>query len=68
MTEFYVLFLWGDVDPHIHGPYECEAERNAKARALRAEHGEGHGIYPMAIDSCYAPSVGTYSGGFFDEQ
>jgi len=69
MSKFFVLQIIGDVEPVVHGPYECEADRDSVALSLRAEDGGDlkDGIYPMEIDRHGAVQVDTYSGGFFDE-
>ena len=66
MPEYYVLFVWGDVEPALHGPFETAEARDAKALELRREDSDESGIYTLEVDDCYAPSVGTYSGAFFD--
>ncbi len=69
MREYYVLQIIGDVEPVIHGPFDCEADRDSVALSLRAQD-DGDlkdGLYPMEIDDCYAPHVDTYSGAFFDQ-
>lgn len=62
---YYVLFIWGDIEPEVWGPYSTEERRDEKARALRKEHGEDHGIY--GIDCASRPEVWSYSGGFFND-
>lgn len=66
--QFYVQFVWEDVEPTLYGPFTTEEERDAKALALRNEDGGDlkSGIY--WIDRAGEKlTTGAYSGGFFDE-
>ncbi len=66
--EYYVLFIYEDVEPSLLGPYYQRKERDKEARRLRREHGADHGIYWENITSEGELRVGSYSGGFFDEE
>ena len=38
--QHYLLFIWGGVEPELHGPYGTDEERLEAARAIdTAEHG-----------------------------
>lgn len=63
---YYVLFIYEDVEPQLYGPYDTTEDRDQKARELRVEEGEDHGIYMLDMDSGL-PEVNSYSGAFFEE-
>ena len=63
--DLHLLFIWGDVEPELHGPFVSDAARDQEARQLRAERGDDHGIYPLDIVNGM-PEVGTYSGSLFE--
>ncbi len=69
-VAYYVLHIWGDVEPQLHGPFDCEADRDSVAKSVRAadEDDIPGGIYPAEIDKHGALQVDTYSGAFFDEE
>lgn len=64
MKKYYVLFIWGDVDPELIGPFKSEAERNAKAKQLKAKRGDDHGIFRME-EKDGEVTVGPYPVDFF---
>jgi predicted RNA-binding Zn-ribbon protein involved in translation (DUF1610 family) len=65
---YYLLHVWGDVEPEILGPFKTEEERDAKAKALRErESDDPSGLYPLTIKDA-TPEVWAYSGGFFEEE
>jgi hypothetical protein len=64
--QYYVLFVYGDVEPHLHGPYSTCEERDEKAQELRRENGmEDGGIYWLSQDADVRLECGSYSGDFF---
>lgn len=65
-SKFYVLQIIGDVEPHLHGPYATEEERDAMARKTRAECDDDlpDGIYAATIQNGQL-EVDSYSGAFF---
>ena len=67
--KYYVLHIWGDVEPQLHGPFDCEADRDSVALSVRASDTDDcpGGVYPIEIDKHGDLQVDTYSGGFFDE-
>ena len=48
----FLLVVYGDIEPAIHGPYETDCERREAARAISIEHGvyrlDGPG--PVEVD------------------
>lgn len=63
--KYYVIIVFGDVEPELSQPYDTEAERDAHARNTKDPHDED-GIYWLDIDEHGTPTTGAYSGGFFD--
>ena len=71
LTKYYVLFVEGDIEPSLLGPYKTQKERDAKARELKINE-EGYandenGIFWMDVTNG-VPEVGFYNGGFFEEK
>jgi len=67
-TGIYLVFVEGDIEPRIVGPFADGDERDRKARELRREHGRDHGIFMLDVEpSSGVPSIDAYCGGFFME-
>lgn len=62
----WIVFVWGDVEPSIEGPFATDEERNEKAKQLRQEHGDEHGIYALDVEQG-VPEIFAYTGAFFEE-
>ena len=65
--KFYVLFVWGDVDPDLIGPFDTDEARDEEAKEKRYQEGDEHGYYWMDVDEEGIPNVGSYTGSFFEE-
>lgn len=63
----YLLAIWEDVEPELHGPIATDEERDAKAGSFRIDEGEEHGLYRLDIDANGIPSVSGFSGIEMDE-
>lgn len=51
-TKFYVLCVWGDVEPDVRGPYRDAQKQLDAARELRREdQGQESGIYAAKIEN-----------------
>jgi len=61
--KHYVLFIEGDVEPGLVGPYGSTEERDSKAVELKREHGDEHGIYWLNVVN--GVTLGAYHAGFF---
>jgi hypothetical protein len=66
--KYWVLIVWNDIEPELHGPYENEDERDSHAKELKKEHGNDHGIFPLDVNDEGLPEVGAYPAGFFMEE
>lgn len=66
--QYWLVIICGDVEAELQGPYPTDEARDAAAKAYRADDGGefSDGIHWLDIDSQGAPSIGDYSGGFFD--
>ena len=65
----YLVFVEGDIDPSIIGPFADDDERDRKAHDLRREHGRDHGIFMLDVDPISGvPTIDAYCGGFFHEE
>jgi len=66
MTTYWLIFVWGDVEPELHGPFPTELERDNFAKYVRETEGNRHGFYPMTVTDGI-PDVRSYSGAFFPD-
>lgn len=65
--KHYVLFIESDIEPNLHGPFKTEEDRDAKARQLRKEEGDFHGIYFLDTEADVSQiEIGTYVSNFFE--
>ena len=64
-VRYYLLPVWGGVEPSVLGPYRTEAERDRKARSLRKDDPEdAPGIFMLDIPSRGDPRARAYRAGF----
>lgn len=68
LTGYYVVFVDGDVDPYLHGPFQNEEERDQAARKLRAEDRQDLKSGIFRLDCTPAPKIYAYSGAFFEDE
>lgn len=67
--QFYVLFIYGDVEPHLIGPFETVEERDVEARETRFQNGsEDGGVYWLTRNEDDELECGPYPGTFFEEE
>lgn len=65
---YFTLFIWGDVDPSLEGPFKTAEERDAKSLEIRRREGPDEGgIYKLDVDQHGIPQVRPYYGGFLDD-
>ena len=65
-TQHYILMVWEDIEPDLHGPFLTAELRDERAHALRREHGPDHGYYPLTLTPGQTLTCGSYSGAFFE--
>lgn len=64
--NYYLIAVWGDVEPEILGPFTTTEERDMEATRFRNEEGDEHGLYPLDIrGNVEVIEISAYSGGFF---
>lgn len=63
----YLIFVWGDVEPQLKGPFKSRNERNNFAKKLRKKEGDEHSYFPLDINKDCKPEVWAYSGAFFED-
>lgn len=67
-AQYFVLYVWQDVEPQMQGPFYDADARNVKARELRQKEGPDEGgIYWLDIDEDGIATAGPYTGGFLDD-
>jgi hypothetical protein len=62
--KYWLIAVWGDVEPALVGPYKSEGQRDREALLLRQKEGDKHGIFWMNTSRNKPPDIGSYSGGF----
>jgi hypothetical protein len=66
----FILQIWADVEPSVHGPFKSADERNRKALAMKlnTEEGQGSSFYSLDIKGSIpeAVEVAAYSNQFFE--
>ena len=68
-TRYYLLHIWGDVEPAVLGPYETEKNRDRKARKLRLKDPENHnGIFMLDVPDRGNPKAYAYRAGFLGDE
>lgn len=71
--KYFLITVWGDVEPQKSGPYADEAARDQAAKDLRNDDPNmENGIYMLTIDEQdsnwdSAVTVDSYSGIFFED-
>ena len=65
--EYYLLFVWGDVEPKLIGPFQTPDERDKAALEKHKVEGEENGYYKLDMNGI-VPEVDVYSGDFFEEE
>jgi hypothetical protein len=65
--DYYLLFVWGCVEPELVGPFATTEERNSEAQKYHREHGEQHGYFPVQITKGCQIEIECFSGSFFGE-
>lgn len=65
---YWLVIVCGDVEAELQGPFATDELRDVAAKKYRAQDGDESpdGIHWLDVDSQGIPSIGDYSGGFFD--
>lgn len=64
--KYYLLIIYGDVEPALRGPYKFAEGRDRAAKRHRAINGEEDGLYKMNVHRDGRPEAIPYTGGFLD--
>jgi hypothetical protein len=65
VPQRYLVFVRGDIEPEIKGPFKDEDERDTEARRLKeTDEGDESGIYPLDILGT-TPAISAYNYAFF---
>ena len=72
MKLYYLVTVWCDVEPEIHGPFTTEEERDRKSLEIRfnTPDGDDMSMFPLDIESLTIPRavmIGTYGAGWIEE-
>ena len=72
VPKYYVLKVWGDVEPELSVPSPTEEMRDSLAKQMKKEDTESEGdnysgFYWLNIVNGL-PEIGPYSGAFFEEE
>jgi len=66
--RYYVLEIYRDVEPCLHGAFELEGRRDAKARELRQlDASEENGLFWLNVTVGGDATVGFYSHADLDD-
>lgn len=67
-NEYWILHIWGDVEPEFIGPYKNWDDMIKAAEELKKTDPEQkNGIYHITLPPKITPDINTYSGRSIDE-
>ena len=49
MKKYYLVMVWGDVEPELFGPFPTPLGRDKVAREIQEDRGDEHGLYLLDI-------------------
>ena len=65
--DYYLLFIWRDVEPRLFGPFATAESRNRRAKKLRTDFGTTASYFPIELTKGSKISIGSYSETFFEQ-
>ena len=65
--DYYLLFIWNDVEPKLLGPFKDAKTRDKKAKKLGNDFGTTCGYFPIEVTKGSKIKIGCYSGAFFED-
>ena len=67
--NYYLLVIWGGVEPGVVGPFKTEKERDDRAKEIKHLEWDKNGLFTFETEK-NIPEIefGTYSGGFFNDE
>ena len=66
-TRHYILFIAGDVQPQIIGPFASELKRDQTIRTLRQKHGSQHGYFRLEQNPSGSLLAAAYANSWWQE-
>ena len=64
--KYYLIEIWGDVEPDIISEHSTDKERLEAARTHREEHGDKCGLYRLDITEKGIPSIIAFGSSEID--
>ncbi len=64
----YILFIAGDVEPQIIGPFASELKRDQTIRALREKRGGQHGYFRLEQSPPGSLLVAAYANSWWQDE
>jgi len=64
----YILFIAGDVQPQIIGPFGSELTRDQTIRALRKKHGSQHGYFQLEQNPPWSLLAAAYANSWWQDE
>jgi hypothetical protein len=66
--KYYVLEIYRDVEPFLHGAYTTEARRDKRAKELRQKDPQGaNGLFWLTVTVGGDATTGFYSNAELDD-
>lgn len=66
-NQYYFVFVWGDVEPEIHGPYKTPQSRFKAVRASVKENGLDGNSHFWLDNVNGKLEIGTYASSDFSD-
>jgi len=64
----YILFIAGDVQPQIIGPFSSELKRDKTIRALRKKRGSQHGYFQLEQSALGSLLAAAYANSWWQDE
>ena len=64
----YILFIAGDVEPQIIGPFASELKRDQTIQALREKHGSQHGYFRLEQNPLGSLLAAAYANSWWQDE
>ena len=59
--DYYILFIWGLVEPELVGPFDNPEDRDKEAQKLYRENREQSGYFKMTVPKGIKIEIDSYS-------
>ena len=66
-AAFYLIDVFGSIDPRVVGPWTTAEERDQKARFIHTQQHENDALFSLDVVNG-AATAESYSGSFFEEE